>query len=173
MIPVYRSPIISTEIFLHGFPERMGGVSERHRESLNLGYKWGDDKANVDENHRRVAEQEGYAPGDLVVTKHVHGTNVWRVGEPLPEPSEFDGLVSDRSGVVLGAFAADCVPLVFADPDARVCGAAHAGWRGTVNRAAVNVIKRMTDCGARASAVRVVLGRSSGPCCLEVGEEVC
>ncbi len=172
MIPVYRSPIIPNEVFLHGFPERSGGISTGHRESLNLGYRWGDDASNVDENHRRVAAQEGYAVEELVVSKHVHGTAVWRVGEPLPEPPEFDGLVSDRPGVVLGAFAADCVPLVFADPEAGVCGAAHAGWRGTVKRAAVNVIERMKECGATEGAIRVVLGPSIGPCCFEVGDEV-
>jgi len=171
-IRVYRSSLIPSDRFWHGFPERHGGVSDGPRESLNLGFRWGDSHDRVTENRRLVAVEEGYQPDALVVTKHVHGTEVWRVGEPLPDPPEFDGLVSDQAGVVLGAFAADCIPIVFADPDAKVCGAAHAGWRGTVNRVAVNVVGRMVEAGASVGGIRVALGPSIGPCCFEVGPEV-
>ncbi|HVV83739.1 MAG TPA: peptidoglycan editing factor PgeF [Kofleriaceae bacterium] len=171
---ILRSPLIPDGPggFVHGFPERTGGVSEGPRASLNLGYRWGDDQAKVAENRRRVAAAAGYDPEQLQVTKHVHGTRVWRVGEPWPEPPEFDGLVCDRPGPVLGAFAADCVPILFADPVARVCGAAHAGWRGTVAGVAERVVERMVEAGARAADVRVALGPSIGPCCFEVGPEV-
>lgn len=171
-IKLHRSPVIPNEGFVHGFPERTGGVSTGLRSSLNLGVRWGDDEANVATNRRLLAEHAGYDPAQLVATRHVHGTRVWRVGEPLAEGAEFDGLVSDRVGPVLGAFAADCVPLVFAEPEARVCGAAHAGWRGTVGGIATNVITRMVELGARADRVRVALGPSIGPCCFEVGPEV-
>ena len=171
-IRLYTSAVIPAEGFWHGFPERTGGVSKGARASLNLGYRWGDDMENVQTNRRRVAEHVGFDVDKLVVTKHVHGTDVWRVGEPLPEPPEFDGLVSDEPGVVLGAFAADCIPIVFADPVARVCGACHAGWRGTVAGVARNVVGRMIEAGARAADIRVALGPSIGPCCFEVGPEV-
>lgn len=171
-IRIYRSAVIDETVFWHGFPERTGGLSKDRRSSLNLGYRWGDDESVVEDNRRLVAEHVGYAPDALVVTKHVHGTAVWTVGEPLPDPPEFDGLVADEPGVVLGAFAADCVPLVFGDPVARVCGAAHAGWRGTVAGAAANVVERMIARGARAASIRVALGPCIGPCCFEVGDEV-
>lgn len=171
-IRLYRSSLIPDEVFWHGFPERTGGISDGPRSSLNLGWRWGDERERVEENRRLVAEHVGYAAGDLVVTKHVHGTRVWRVGEPLPEPPEFDGLVSDAPGKVLGAFAADCIPIVFADAEARVCGACHAGWRGTVGGVARNVVARMVELGARADRIRVALGPSIGPCCFEVGPEV-
>ncbi len=171
-IAIYRSALIPTEGFIHGFPERGGGVSTGLRSSLNLGKRWGDDAENVDANRRILAAQVGYDPAQLVATRHVHGTAVWRVGEPLAADAEFDGLVCDRPGPVLGAFAADCIPLVFAEPQARVCGAAHAGWRGTVNGVAANVVARMVECGARADHIRVALGPSIGPCCFEVGPEV-
>jgi polyphenol oxidase len=169
---ILRSPVIPEERFLHGFPERAGGVSEGPRTSLNLGFRWGDDPWRVEENRRRVAAAAGYDPEALVVTKHVHGTRVWRFGEPLPEPPEFDGLVADRPGVVLGAFAADCIPIVFADPDTGVCGAAHAGWRGTVSGVAREVVARMRELGSRPQSIRAALGPSIGPCCFEVGDEV-
>jgi YfiH family protein len=170
-IRLHRSPVIP-DGFLHGFPERGGGVSQGLRSSLNLGVRWGDDQANVETNRRLLAEHAGYDPAQLQVTRHVHGTNVWRVGEPLPEDAEFDGLVCDRVGPVLGAFAADCIPIVFADPVARVCGAAHAGWRGTVAGVARNVVARMGELGARPADLRVALGPSIGPECFEVGPEV-
>lgn len=142
------------------------------RSSLNLGKRWGDDAANVETNRRLLAEHAGYDPKQLVATRHVHGTNVYKVGEPLADDAEFDGLVCDRPGPILGAFAADCIPMLFADPVARVCGAAHAGWRGTVAGVARNVIGRMHELGAKPEHVRVALGPSIGPCCFEVGPEV-
>jgi YfiH family protein len=172
VIRLHTSPVLPTDGFVHGFPERGGGVSTGARASLNLGVRWGDDRENVEENRRRLAEVAGYDPEQLQITRHVHGTAVWRVGEPLPDPAEFDGLVCDRRGPVLGAFAADCIPLLFAEPDARVTGAAHAGWRGTLGGVAAHVVARMAELGARAERVRVALGPSIGPCCFEVGPEV-
>jgi len=171
-IRVLRSPVIPSDGFVHGFPERTGGVSTGLRASLNLGVRWGDEPELVTRNRELLAAHAGFALSDLQVTRHVHGTRVWRVGEPLPDPPEFDGLVSDRVGPVLGAFAADCVPIVFADPVARVCGAAHAGWRGTVAGVAQQVVARMVEAGSRPADVRVALGPSIGPCCFEVGPEV-
>jgi len=171
-IRIYRSALLPTRGFVHGFPERTGGVSTGLRASLNLGFRWGDDQAKVDENRRLLAAHVGYRPEDLQVTKHVHGTSVWCVGEALPEPPEFDGLVCDRVGPVLGAFAADCVPMLFADAGARVVGACHAGWRGAVAGVAANVVARMRELGAIPEDIVVALGPSIGPCCFEVGPEV-
>jgi hypothetical protein len=171
-LDILRSPLIPQELFWHGFPTRHGGVSTGLRASLNLGFRWGDDLALVERNRRILAEHEGWDPDDLVVTKHVHGTEVWRVGEPLADDAEFDGLVSDLPGKVLGAFAADCIPIVFADPEARICGAAHAGWRGTVAGVGARVVERMTELGAEPARIRAALGPSIAACCFEVGPEV-
>jgi purine-nucleoside/S-methyl-5'-thioadenosine phosphorylase / adenosine deaminase len=170
---ILRSPVIPDGQFVHGFPTRAGGVSTGKRASLNLGYRWGDDPDHVAENRRRVAAAAGYDPARLQATKHVHGTGVWVVGDPAPDPAEFDILVCDRPGDTLGAFAADCIPILFADPVARVVAAAHAGWRGTLSGAAPIAIEAMASrFGARAADVRVALGPSIGPCCFEVGPEV-
>ncbi len=169
---IYRSPVLPERGWLHGFPERGGGVSTGLRASLNLGTKWGDDPALVEENFRRVAAHVGYEPAALQRMRHAHGTAVWKVGEPHPEPAEFDGMVCDQVGPVLAAFAADCIPLLLADPVARVCGAAHSGWRGTVGKIAGNMVARMVELGARPAELRVALGPSIGACCFEVGPEV-
>jgi len=171
-IKLHTSPVLAHDGIVHGFPERGGGVSTGARSSLNLGKRWGDDEANVEENRRLLAKHAGYEPEQLQIMRHVHGTAVWKVGEPLPDPAEFDGLVTERPGPVLGAFAADCIPLLFADPVARVIGSAHAGWRGTVGGVATNVVRRMVELGATPSNIHVALGPSIGKCCFEVGPEV-
>jgi len=171
-IRLYTSPVLAIPGLHHGFPERTGGVSTGARTSLNLGKRWGDSVEIVEENRRLLAAHAGYDPAELQATRHVHGTAVWAVGEPLAADAEFDGLVCDRPGPVLGAFAADCVPILFADPEARVIGAAHAGWRGTVAGIAANVVTRMAERGAWRAQIRVALGPSIGPCCFEVGPEV-
>ncbi|MBK7537947.1 MAG: peptidoglycan editing factor PgeF [Myxococcales bacterium] len=171
-IRFYRSAVLPADGFVHGFPERTGGVSKGLRASLNVGAKWGDDPANVEENLRRVAAHAGYDPAALHIMRHNHGTAVWTVGEPLPEPAEFDGMVCDRRGPVLGAFAADCIPMLLADARARVCGAAHSGWRGTVGGIAASMVARMVALGSAARDLRVALGPSIGACCFEVGPEV-
>jgi polyphenol oxidase len=170
-ITLYQSTLIP-DSFLHGFPERHGGVSQGLRSSLNLGFRWGDNAAHVEENRRILAAHVGYLSQSLQVTKHVHGTNVWRVGESMPDPAEFDGLVCDRPGPILGAFAADCMPVLFADPVRKICGACHAGWRGTVDGVAQNVVANMVELGTDVRDIVAVVGPSIGPCCFEVGSEV-
>jgi purine-nucleoside/S-methyl-5'-thioadenosine phosphorylase / adenosine deaminase len=171
-IRLYRSPVLPDRGFLHGFPERTGGVSTGPRASLNLGVRWGDDSERVAINRQRLAEHAGYDPAALQIMRHVHGNDVWTVGEPVGDSATFDGLVCDRPGPVLAAFAADCIPMLFAEPDARVCASAHAGWRGTVAGVARNVVGRMLALGAEPERIRVALGPSIGPCCFEVGPEV-
>jgi hypothetical protein len=171
-IQLVRSSVIPADGFVHGFPERTGGVSTGLRASLNLGVRWGDEREHVEANRRLLAEHAGYDPAALQIMRHVHGADVWTVGTPVGDDATFDALVCDHAGPVLAAFAADCIPLVFAEPDARICGAAHAGWRGTVAGVAVNVVRRIEELGGSAEATRVALGPSIGPCCFEVGPEV-
>ena len=172
-LEILTSPVIPREGFVHGFPTRQGGVSTGKRASLNLGQRWGDDPDNVAENRRRVAAAAGFDPTRLQVTKHVHGIKVWVVGDPHPEPAEFDVLVGARPGDTLAAFAADCLPLLFCDPARRVVAAAHAGWRGTAAGAATAGLAAMTArFGCDPADIRVAIGPSIGPCCFEVGPEV-
>jgi YfiH family protein len=172
-LEVLTSPVIPKDGFVHGFPTRKGGVSEGLRASLNLGQRWGDAPARVAENRRRLAEAAGFDLTRLQTTRHVHGTRVWFVGEAYPEPAEFDVLVSARPGDTLGAFAADCIPILFCDPIQKVVAAAHAGWRGTVAGIARTAVVALRERhGSRPEDLRVALGPSIGPCCFEVGEEV-
>lgn len=167
-----RSTLIDSKLFVHGFPERTGGVSLGPQASLNLRDRTGRDEENVLENRRVLGEAAGFNADKLVVTQHVHGTAVWDTSQAPLVPNEFDGMVTAEPGVVLGAFAADCLPVLFADSTQKVCGAAHSGWRGTVNKIGPNVIDSMVKAGAVKKDIAVAIGPSIGPCCFEVGEEV-
>jgi YfiH family protein len=159
-IRLVRSPVIPEDGFTHGFPERTGGVSTGPRASLNLGVRWGDSAENVAENRRRVAVAAGYDPARLQVTKHVHGVNVFVVGDTLPvgQKDEYDALVTDRPGLLLGIVTADCAPVLFADREAGVVGAAHAGWRGARGGVLENTIEAMERIGARRARIAAAIG---------------
>jgi YfiH family protein len=157
----------------HGFPLRAGGVSTGRYASLNLLYKWGDERAHVDENRRRLAEAGGFSTERLYTVRQVHGAEVVTVGADPPSSTAeraADAMVSDRAGVALGIGTADCVPILFSD--GRRAGAAHAGWRGTIAGVAAATIEALVALGAARSALRVALGPCICVRCFEVGPEV-
>ncbi|MEX2648395.1 MAG: laccase domain-containing protein, partial [Alphaproteobacteria bacterium] len=111
----------------HGFFTRAGGVSEGLYASLNCGLGSGDERERVRENRARAAGRLGLA-GEAVVTLHqVHGADAMVVEERFPDDArpKADAMVSTRRGLALGALAADCAPILFADAEAGVVGAAH------------------------------------------------
>lgn len=130
------------------FTDRFGGVSGVPFDSLNLAIEGDDDPDARAENLRRVLAD--FAPGDRFADLHqVHGCDVVRVGddEPAARP-DADALVTDRPGVVLAVRAADCVPVLFADPSAGVVGAAHAGRLGVASAVVLRTVDRLRDLGA-------------------------
>jgi len=174
-LPLMWSSLIAAP-FTHAFSTRAGGVSAPPFAALNLGTRWGDDAASVDENRRRLLRSAG-APGPLYVARQVHGVAVTRV-RAGDDPDaiarvEADALITGDPGVTLGVFVADCIPAVLVDPRTGAIAAAHAGWRGTVAGVLPAVVRALGDAfGARAADLRVALGPAIGPCCFEVGDEV-
>src|SRR5476651_1071383 len=159
----------------HRFFTRRGGVSEGLYSSLNCGYGSGDSPDNVRENRRRVAATFALAEPDLLTLYQIHSTEVLTVGAERwtsPGAPKADGLVTDRPGVVLGVMAADCAPVLFADADARVIGAAHAGWKGALGGVAEATIAAMEKLGARRERLKVVVGPCIGRGSYEVGPEL-
>ena len=169
-----------------GFSRRLGGVTQgfaevREKGWLNLGFVPQDDPEAVEENRRRLLEA---IPGEswrLVVARQVHGVEVREVTQGTVDEAmdggrgrwEADGLVTAEAGLLLGAGAADCVPVLVADLRLRAVGAFHAGWRGTAARMAQVGLARMTEAfGTRAEDCVAAIGPSIGACCYEVGEEV-
>lgn len=158
----------------HRFFTRRGGVSSGLFSSLNCGYGSADAPDNVRENRRRVAEQFGLGEPDLQTVHQIHSTDVLTVAQDRwssPGAPKADGLVTDRPGVVLGVLAADCAPVLLADADAGVIGAAHAGWKGALGGVVDTAIATMERLGARRERITVAVGPCIGPSSYEVGPE--
>lgn len=119
-------------------------------------------------NRAALAERLGF--GEVVRVKQVHGRDVAHV-ERLVEPWPVaDAMWTERSGVLLGIAAADCVPVLVADPRGPI-GAAHAGWQGTTVGVATALVEAMVDGGAQRGRLVAALGPSIGPCCYTIDEE--
>jgi polyphenol oxidase len=128
------------------FTDRYGGVSAAPFDSLNLAIEGDDDQAAREENLRILLQD--FAPGDALADLHqMHGCDVVAVDGPV-DRAPADGLVTDRPGVVLMVRAADCVPVLLADADAGVAGAAHAGRAGLAAGVVPQTVRRMRDLGA-------------------------
>jgi len=158
----------------HHFFTRRGGVSSGLYSSLNCGYGSGDSPDNVRENRRRAAETFGKREPDLLTLHQIHSTEVLTVANQRwtsPGAPKADGLVTDRPDVVLGVMAADCAPVLLADPQARVIGAAHAGWRGALAGVVEATIAAMEKLGARRERVHAAVGPCIGRDSYEVGPE--
>jgi polyphenol oxidase len=166
------------------FTTRGGGVSRGRFESLNLTYGVGDEPDAVSENRRRLRARLGIEPGCLAEAEQVHGTGiaVVRAGTGMAQPSSpppagpargADALVTDRPGLWLVIYAADCVPVLIADPTIPAVAAVHAGWRGTAGGIAPATIARMQAAfGTEPAACVVELGPAIGGCCYEVDRPV-
>jgi polyphenol oxidase len=158
----------------HRFFTRKGGVSAGLYTSLNCGYGSGDSPDNVRENRRRVAGLFGLGEPDLLTLHQIHSAEVLTVAQDRwtsPGAPRADGLVTDRPGVVLGVMAADCAPVLLADGEARVIGAAHAGWKGALTGVVEATIAAMEKLGARRERLKVVIGPCIGRDSYEVGPE--
>lgn len=163
----------------HGFSTRYGGVSEGIFASLNLGMNRGDDKEKVTENWRRFLESCGITNNEFVCGAQVHSNNVHIADycdlRPAYGPGqliEADGYVTDKIGIPLAVFVADCVPVLLYDDVNRVIGAIHCGWRSTVADIQNETIRKMILLGAREDCIKVCIGPAIFKCCFEVGYEV-
>ena len=169
-----RAPGFDAVGIRHGFATRRGGVSAGAFASLNLARNVGDDPAAVAENHRRLAEAVGYAR--LYEVSQVHGDRILEVdARRAPadvRTEEADALIARGPGVAVGVRTADCVPVLLADPEARLVAAVHCGWRGVAAGLASAVVRRLVARGAHASRLRAALGPHIRQERFEVGEEV-
>ncbi|MBP6818939.1 MAG: peptidoglycan editing factor PgeF [Ferrovibrio sp.] len=154
----------------HGFFTRRGGVSEGLYASLNCGPGSADAAENVAENRRRVAAALG--AGGLASLYQVHGREVVVVDAQydITARPKADGLVSRQRGVALGVLAADCTPVLFADAQAQVIGACHAGWRGALAGVTDATIAAMEQLGARREHIRAAIGPTIRQQSYEVSE---
>ncbi|HEY2177660.1 MAG TPA: peptidoglycan editing factor PgeF [Caulobacteraceae bacterium] len=159
----------------HAFFTRAGGVSKGLYASLNLGVGSADDPAAVAENRRRAAALFGAGPQALATCFQVHSNAVIIADAPFAvgprDRPRADGVVSRARGLVCGALAADCAPVLMADGEARVVAAAHAGWRGALAGVVEAGVAAMVSLGATPERIVAIVGPCIGPASYEVGGE--
>ena len=153
----------------HGFLGRRGGVSTGELAGLNVGYGSKDDKDAIGENRERAIA--AVLPGAELATVHqIHSPRVIVAEYPWPIDARphADAMVSVTPGLLLGILTADCAPILFADAEAGVIGAAHAGWRGALAGVAEATVEAMAVLGARRERIAAAVG----PCIAQESYEV-
>ena len=168
------SPLLSAIPGLrHAFFTRHGGVSGGLYDSLNGGIGSNDDAAHVAENRRRMAEQIGVTPECFLSVHQTHSPDVVVATGPWQGPSRplADAIVTRSEGLAIGVTAADCGPILFVDPSARVIGAAHAGWKGALTGIVESTVEAMEKLGAERSGIVAAIGPLIRQRSYEVGGE--
>jgi YfiH family protein len=157
----------------HAFFTRQGGVSEGLFASLNCGFGSRDDPRRVEDNRGIAAAHLGLTAERLVSCHQVHGTRAITVERPWrrADNPRADGMVTAVPGIALGVLAADCAPVLFADPAARIIGAAHGGWRGALAGVMEATVAAMAALGARPERIRAGIGPCIAQQSYEVGAE--
>jgi YfiH family protein len=156
----------------HGFLGRRGGVSTGIHAGLNVGLGSDDDRAAILTNRDRA--RDAVLPGSTLVTVHqVHSPDVVRVTAPLPLDirPQADALVTDRPGLLIGVLTADCVPVLLADRQAGVIGAAHAGWKGAIAGVTDTTLAAMKALGADRTRITAAIGPCIGRTSYEVSDD--
>ncbi|MBL4854764.1 MAG: peptidoglycan editing factor PgeF [Robiginitomaculum sp.] len=171
VLPIKFAPVFDSVTNIdHGFFGRGGGVSTGIYDSLNAGRGSNDNPEHVKENLKRIASALGTRPEQLLCNHQIHSTKIVMATTPwLPgDQPKADGIVTNVPGLAICALAADCAPVLFADPHAGVIGAAHAGWRGALAGVTDAAIDAMVTLGARRSQIRAAVG----PCISQENYEV-
>ncbi len=166
-------PLNDLEGVRHAFFTRNGGVSTGLYASLNCGYGSGDDPARVTENRAIALARADLSDAALNTCYQTHSAAVATVEKAWPreDAPKVDGMVTDRPGVALGILTADCAPVLLADKDTRVIGAAHAGWRGALGGIIEATVAAMVALGARPERIRAGIGPCIAQRSYEVGPE--
>jgi YfiH family protein len=168
------SPLLSAIPGLrHAFFTRDGGVSEGIYADLNGGLGSNDDPANVRENRRRMAVQMGVTPEHLLSVWQIHSPDAVIASGPWENASRprADAMVTRTEGLAISVTAADCGPILFVDPNARVIGAAHAGWKGALTGIVESTVEAMETLGAERSGIVAAIGPLIRQHSYEVGGE--
>jgi hypothetical protein len=157
----------------HGFFTRRGGVSTGTYASLNCGLGSGDAPERVHSNRARAMARLSLAGEALATAYQIHSSAVAVVEQPWPAAARprVDGLVTRTPGVALGILTADCAPVLLADAEAGIVGAAHAGWRGALAGIIEATVTAMEDLGANRTRIAAAVGPCIGQQSYEVGAE--
>jgi len=177
VIPIWHfENLLRYDNIYHYVSSREGGVSKGKHTSLNISYSVGDDPQNVAKNRKRLAEELDVTVDKLIYPEQVHGDNI-RVIQKHEEVEEAiketDGLITQVPNIYISIQLADCVPLLFFDPENKVIGVAHAGWKGTVKQIAIKMIEKFkNEFQSNPENILAGIGPSIGPENYEVGSDV-
>ncbi len=168
-----KSPLLENDLITHGFFTREYGVSTGLYEGLNCGAGSDDDPEKVAENKRIAMQLMGLDETALATLYQIHSTDVVTVTSPFKdgERPKADAMVTRQPGIALGILTADCVPILFADVENGVIGAAHSGWKGTAGNISARVISAMEVLGARKSSIYAAVGPAIQQASYEVGPD--
>ena len=168
-----RAEALTINGLTHGFFTRQGGVSTGLYGSLNGGLGSDDKSENVHENRRRMAETLGASPEHFLSLYQIHSADVITVTTPWPvqDRPKADAMVTRLEGVTLAIATADCGPVLSADREAGVIGAAHAGWKGAFTGVLEATLDAMEKLGAKREHITAVLGPTISQKAYEVGPE--
>ncbi|MDD3838962.1 MAG: peptidoglycan editing factor PgeF [Clostridia bacterium] len=178
----YTIPLFEeTGLVKHCFTSRLGGISDGECSSLNLGFNKKDTRQNVLENFERICEAMDICTQDLVLSDQIHDDHIKYVtekdrGKGIFNPKDYSGvdaLITDKKGIALVTFYADCVPLFILDQKQKAIGLAHAGWKGTLKRIGQKTLGKMMELfQTRPKDCLVGIGPSIGKCCFEVDNHI-
>jgi YfiH family protein len=156
-----------------GFFGRQGGGSVGDFAGNNMSMGQGDIAETVEANRAAMCAQMGHARDHLVLFRQIHSSTVMVLRERLDLDAviEADAMVTDRPGLLLGILTADCAPVLLADPEAGVIGAAHAGWKGAVGNIVSATVLAMAGLGADPERIRAAIGPTISGANYEVGPE--
>ncbi len=165
----------------HCFTTRYGGVSEGCFSSMNLALVTNDDMKNVYKNYEILCEKLSLNQHDMVRTYQTHTANIryatdedkGKFFDEIPGYIDVDGLITDKKNIALTTCHGDCTPIYFYDPIKKIIGMAHAGWKGTVQNIAGNMVKKFkNDFNSNSKDIITVIGPSLCQSCFEVDEDV-
>ena len=173
LLPIQAPSLAALDGIRHAFFTREGGVSAGVYATLNGGQGSADRADNVAENRARMAAAIGVAPENFVTAYQIHSPDVLVVERPwaAQERPRADAMVTRVAGIALGVSTADCGPALFADAQAQVIGAAHAGWKGALGGVLEATLAAMERLGADRARITVALGPMIGQQSYEVGPE--
>jgi len=166
----------------HFCTDRKGGVSMGNYASFNLSPFSGDKPENVNKNKEILCKQLGIDAEKLIIPYQTHGTKTLKIDDLFFKLSQqektqaligIDALFTHLPNVCIAVTTADCVPLLFFDPQKQVIAVAHAGWRGTCSRIAEKTVYNLIDkFHSNPADIRVVIGPSISSKVYEVGKDV-
>ena len=178
-VVTYISPLLQRLGVPHAFSTRLGGISRKPFDSMNLGNPNGceiqDLRDNIRRNYRLLQEAAGFADRELLYLHQVHGSHVVRVARERPHDNNLkgDALVSDDPSRVLSVRIADCVPVLLSSDDGKLVAAVHAGWRGVIAGVVLAGLEEMNrSSDVPAERIVAAIGPSISIAAFEVGAEV-